>query len=102
MPDYRIFFTPDADEEVLKSYEWGVQYWGEEAAVQWLRDLYSVIFQRLAQFPFSYPLAPESYETERQVRHLIHGRYRILFEIRDDTIILLQLVGPFRGSSDRE
>lgn len=102
MSVYRVFFTPDAEEEILKSYEWGVGYWGEDAAAKWLRDLYSVIFQRLAQFPYSYPLAPEGFETERQIRHLILGRYRILFEVRDEAVIVLQLVGPFRESSDSD
>lgn len=100
MPDYRVVFTPAADDEILKSYEWGARFWGEDAAIKWLREVYSVVFRRLSQFPFSCSLAPEGFEIGREIRHLILGRYRILFKVKGDTVIVLQLAGPFRDSSD--
>src|SRR5438874_10292347 len=102
MAKYRGFFTPDADAEVLDSYLWGVEYWGEDAAKLWLRELYSAVFRRLTTFPLSCPLAPENFASERQVRHFLFGRYRVLFEIKDDMVIVLQLVGPFKESPDND
>lgn len=95
MVEYRVFFTPDADAEILKSYEWGATFWGEDAARLWLRELYTAVFRRLATFPLSCSLAPENKELDVEVRQLILGRYRILFTIEDDLVRVLYIRGPY-------
>lgn len=102
MVKYRVFFTPDADAEILDSYLWGAGLWGEDGAKSWLRELYSAVFHRLSTFPMSCPLAPENAESARQVRQFLFRRYRVLFEIKGDMVIVLQLVGPFKGSPPDE
>ncbi|HEY2867759.1 MAG TPA: type II toxin-antitoxin system RelE/ParE family toxin [Pyrinomonadaceae bacterium] len=92
---YTVLFLPDAEDDIRESYEWGVNYWGRTAADKWIRSLYSAIFGRLKSFPKRCPLAPESAFTEREVRQLLLGRYRILFEISRRSVIVLHVTGPF-------
>ena len=92
MAEYRVLFVPAAEEDILSAYDWGCGFWGSGAAEYWLRDLYQNVFERLARFPFSCPLAPESAGME--VRQLILGRYRVLYEVSGDTVIVLGLAGP--------
>ena len=40
----------------------------------------------LAAFPARCPLVPESKKIKRQVRQLLFEQYRIVFEIKDDTV----------------
>lgn len=96
MASYRVLFRSEAEDQILRSYEWGVQFWGETEAQDWLRNVYKAVFHRLTTFPFSCPIAPESEDTDEVVRHYFVGRrYRILFKIEDDMVIVLQFVGPF-------
>jgi plasmid stabilization system protein ParE len=98
MPKFEISFTPQAVDDILNSYQWGLQTWGENAAEKWLRELYRCIYDRLTVFPKSCPPAPESDELDGEVRQLIFLRYRILFEIDKGLVVVLQVDGPFTGS----
>lgn len=102
MAVYRVFFTPDADAEILKSYEWGVRSWGEDQARPWLRELYATVFRRLRGFPLSCPVAPESNDLDFEARQLIYGRYRILFVVKCDIVQVLYLRGPYIGTANDE
>ncbi len=95
MPEYRVLFTPDAESEIFDSWVWGVSVWGSEAAENWLRELHVAVFERLTTFPFSCSLAPETVEFGSEIRQFIYGRYRLLFVVDGDAVIVLHLVGPF-------
>lgn len=95
MAKYLVTFLEEADDEVLRSYEWGLAVWGKERADKWLISLYQKVIRRLSEFPFSCPIAPESRILKTEIRHYIFGRYRILFKIEEDEVIILRLVGPF-------
>jgi|SRR5687767_1160241 len=98
MARFKVFFTPQALEEILSSYEWGLIAWGEDAAQRWLRELHECVYGRLAVFPKSCPLAPESREIGTDIRQLIFQRYRVLFQVVRNKVIILHLHGPYTGS----
>lgn len=97
MAKFDVSLTPQALDDILASYEWGLKTWGGIAAEKWLRKLHQSIYQRLTVFPSSCPLAPESGEVDGEVRQLIFLRYRILFEIDKHLVIVLRVDGPFKG-----
>ncbi|MEQ1606654.1 MAG: type II toxin-antitoxin system RelE/ParE family toxin [Pyrinomonadaceae bacterium] len=82
MKEYQVFFLPEADAEIKDSYEWGVVHWGPDQAEKWIRQLYQLVFKRLRSFPESCSLAPESAESDEEIRHFIIGRYRVTFHNR--------------------
>ena len=100
MAKYRIYFTPRSEEQILEAYDWGVEYWGQTEARTWLQSLYSVLFKRLSKFPASCSVAPESSGVRKTIRQLIFGRYRVLYEIRDERVLVLSLTGPFNLVND--
>lgn len=93
---YTVLLHPGAEDEILESYEWGVEYWGRSAADKWIRGLYSAVFGRLTHYPKRCPIAPESAVSEGEVRQLLVGRYRVLFQISGRNVIVLHVTGPFR------
>jgi plasmid stabilization system protein ParE len=92
---YNITFNAKAVRDIESSFEWGVNNWGEEQAVKWLRDLHSAVRRRLSESPLSCPVAPESSARGHEVRQLLYGRYRILFTIRKNEVRVIHLRGPY-------
>lgn len=97
MKTYDVSFLAQAQDQILEAYDWGVETWGKERADTWLRSLYVAIFAHLSAFPFSCPVAPESQSLKREVRHYVFNRYRIIFDIRENSVIVLRLTGPFNS-----
>ena len=100
MPKYQVFFLEEADEEVLRSYEWGLVFWGEERAKKWLFQLYDAVITRLSEFPLSCQVARESEFLDIEVRQDLFGRYRILFQVEKDEVTVLRLIGPHANRPD--
>ena len=94
MKKYIVRYNPSAISDLEKSFEWGVNNWGETQARKWLEEIQSAIFDRLSQMPLSCPVAPESTELKVEVRQFIYGRYRVLFTIRKDTVFIFHISGP--------
>lgn len=102
MKKYKVEFLPSAKEDLRRSFEWGVEVWGKEQAAKWLRDMYSVCKQRLTHIPKGCPVAPESELLGRELRQLIIGRYRVIFIVGYDHVMVLHVRGPFVGSGARD
>lgn len=98
MKRYKVVFTEESKQDIANSYEWGREEWGEAAARRWYLKLKSHTRDILTRFPLGQPVAPESDEAGRDIRHLIFGRYRILFEIVDRTVRILHVRGAFTGT----
>ena len=92
---YKVKLTKSAETDILSSFEWGIRNWGVDGAKTWAIKLRRVIKQRLSQSPLSYPLAPDRDLSQPDVRHLLHGRYRVLFEIDGSTVRVLYVRGPY-------
>ena len=99
MKRFRIEFTDAVKIEIAESYEWGRREWGATAALRWYRELRSQTRELLTHFPLSQPLAPESGDVNSEIRQMIFGRYRLLFEIQGRTVRILHLRGSFVGNA---
>ncbi|MGH9803314.1 MAG: type II toxin-antitoxin system RelE/ParE family toxin [Blastocatellia bacterium] len=89
MSGYQIDFTKKAKVEAEDAYCWIAQY-SREKAVLWYFDLEQAL-ESLSRFPARCPIAPESRTFKREIRHLILGKYRTIFEIRDETVHILRI-----------
>ncbi len=97
MARFQVLLSEDADDDVLKSYEWGLLFWGKPRADSWLRDFYASVIKRLGTFPSGCAFAPESEFVDEEIRQYLFGRYRVLFEIEDDAVKVVRVVGPYSG-----
>jgi len=92
---YKVRIGRQASGDLWKSFEWGVENWGLERAKKWLDQIDELIQVRLATMPHSNPLAPETFELDSEIRQLLVGRYRILYTIEDDEVLVIRVRGPF-------
>lgn len=86
---YEIDFTEQAQTEADEAFEWIAQYSPEKATL-WYFDLMERL-DSLKTFPKRCGLALESYEFKEEVRQLLFGKYRILFQIEDETVYILHV-----------
>jgi len=95
MKKYKVILHPDAESDIESSFKWGCRAWGNENAKLWVRKLRHTFRKQLTSMPLGYPLAPESEELGVSIRHLIVGRYRILFTVKGRTVTILHVRGPY-------
>jgi toxin ParE1/3/4 len=95
MKKYKVILHPDAELDISSSFKWGRRTWGERNARVWIQQLRHTLINRLTSLPLSSSLAPESEELGIAVRHLIIGRYRILFIVNGKTVTVLHVRGPY-------
>lgn len=97
MKKYKVILHSDAESDIESSFKWGSREWGEENAKLWVLKLRRDIRKQLTSLPLSCPLAPESEELSVPIRHLIVGRYRVLFTVTGITVTILHVRGPYIG-----
>jgi plasmid stabilization system protein ParE len=95
MKKYKVILHPDAEADISSSFQWGCRVWGQKNARDWVRELRRTFRNRLTSMPLGYPLAPESEEMGIPIRHLIVGRYRILFIVEKTTVTVLHVRGSY-------
>ncbi len=95
MKKYKVIFSQSAENNIYESYEWGCQEWGEEFAIKWAIELKNSVEKILKLFPYSQPIAPESYDVLFEIRQMLVGRYRVLFRIDELTVEILHVKGSF-------
>lgn len=100
MKKYRVTITRSAQSDITESFVWGCREWGVAAAKQWAAELRRTIKLRLTNHPLSCPLAPDRDLSEPDVRQLIVGRYRVLFEVVGNRSRVLSVRGSFTGDVD--
>lgn len=86
---YQIEISERAQLEARSAALWMAQF-SEEKATIWYFDLAAAI-QSLENMPFRCSLAPESKSFGFEIRHLIFGKYRILFTVEDETVYILNV-----------
>lgn len=99
---YRVIITERAKLDFDRSYEWGRREWGDAAARRWYRKIKLQILESLSTFPLGHPIAPESVEYGGEIRHMIIGRYRVLFEIEGKIVRVMHLRGSYLGPEHRD
>ena len=86
---HKVILHPAAAREAEQAYRYIAQRAPENAS-RWYNRLLDAMFS-LADFPRRCPLAPESRYLKREIRHLIHGNYRILYTIEKRTVRILHV-----------
>ena len=95
MEKFKLILHSDAELDIESSFKWGCRVWGEENAKLWVRKLRRAITKQLTSLPLACPIAPESEQLSVSIRHLIVGRYRVLFTVRGKTVTILHVSGPY-------
>ena len=95
MEKYKVILHSDAELDIESSFKWSCRAWGEENAKLWVRKLRHAITKQLTSLPLACPLAPESEQLGVPIRHLIVGRYRVLFTVRGRTVTILHVSGAY-------
>ena len=90
---YKVIILPSAELDIGEAYTWLAEH-DEIAAIRWFNDLSGVI-ETLERCPLRCPLAPESQFFNEEIRQILHGRrqhkYRILFTLRNDDVLILHI-----------
>jgi plasmid stabilization system protein ParE len=100
MKKYSVVFEDSAQVDMQASYNWGCKVWGKAKAQNWVRDVRTVTKKQLGTLPAAHPIAPENDEFAEEIRHLVVGRYRILFTIRGKKVHVLHIRGAFSHGSE--
>ena len=96
---YRVLIQPQASEDIEAAY--GRSH---ERAAASLNGAFSAI-ESLTEFPRRCALAPEDEVFDPEIRHLLHGGFRILFTVQEDQLRILHIRHGARrplGPSDAE
>lgn len=99
MAKYPVRVSAAGKRDLLDSYRWGVEHWGEDNAADWLNKIEREVITRLAHFPFAFPVAPESADLPIEVRQFKFDRYRVLFTVKMKEVLVLRVRGPFKGKT---
>jgi plasmid stabilization system protein ParE len=103
MKRYSVRISPEAWSDLEESLVWGIREWGAEGASEWLDRIQLMIRSGLSAFPRRCPAAPEaSGMGDPELRQLIIARYRVLFTVADDEVLVLHVVGAYVGDSDAD
>lgn len=86
---YQVEISERAQLEARSAALWMAQF-SEAKATTWFFEL-SEAMQSLENMPFRCPLAPETESFGFEIRHLIFGKYRILFTVEDETVYILNV-----------
>lgn len=91
--EFLVEIAEPAERDIEDAYLWFYDS-SPPRADEWYRGLCRAILS-LRELPRRCPIAPESRDLNRQIRQLLYGRrrlmYRILYEIREDTVFVLRL-----------
>ncbi len=86
---YRVEIMPPALRELDDAFGWIARH-SPARAERWQARAMRAI-QSLTDFPRRCPLAPENDDFGGEVRQLLYGEYRILFDIEGDTVRILHV-----------
>ena|SRR5215471_13859243 len=91
---FRVKQTAQADQDLDVILEWLQEQEAGDAGLRWFQRLKEALLS-LSEMPHRCPLAPENKEFPFEVRQLLfgrtHHRYRVLFTIEGQTVIILHI-----------
>ena len=94
MPAYKVSITRAAERDIEDCVKY-LALESRQAAGKWLDELLDRIGS-LEKYPAKAPRIPESIESGETYRHLVSGKYRIVFRIRGKTVIIIRVVHAAR------
>ena len=86
---YTVIIEERAKADIRAAALWMAQFSPEKATL-WHFEIEEAILS-LEEMPKRCPRARESQYFKREIRHLIFGKYRILFTIEDETVRILHV-----------
>jgi plasmid stabilization system protein ParE len=90
---FEVAITDTAWDEIQEAYDW-LAHRAPAAAERWKLGLLDAI-QKLETFPTACSLAPETAYFGREIRQMLYGKrlnkYRVLFEIRKQLVVVLRV-----------
>lgn len=109
---FRVEAVPEAKQDAREILAWLRTEHAGETGLQWFEGLTQAA-SSLKVFPKRCPLAPENAGVSFEMRQLLYGkprhRYRILFTVSGDTVLILrirrpgqQLLLPYKETSPEE
>jgi len=91
---FRVKQTAQADQDLDGILAWLLEQEAGDSGLKWFRRLKDAL-QSLAEMPQRCALAPENKGFPFEVRQLLYGRkphrYRVLFTIDADTVVILHI-----------
>jgi plasmid stabilization system protein ParE len=89
MPVFRVEPTENALSDAEEAFLW-IHDESPEATFKWYEGLLER-FRSLQKNPFRCSIAPESVFFDEEIRHLIYGKYRILFIAVEKNVFILRV-----------
>jgi plasmid stabilization system protein ParE len=86
---YGVALTPTAEENLDQIYRF-IAVRNLPAAQKFVAGIRTAI-TTLGRHPRRWPLAPEDGLDGMELRHLIHGNYRIIFVVASERVTILQI-----------
>jgi plasmid stabilization system protein ParE len=86
---FRVEITPDAEVDLDEAYRY-IARDSPTNAFRWWKRFYDVA-ERLAVIPEACSFAPENDATSFEVRQKLYGKYRILFTIEGERVVILRI-----------
>ena len=87
---FRVRVTEAAFENLAEIGHWIVSEGAPVAAERWIAEVLQTL-GGLAEMPSRCPLAPESAEFDREIRHLLLGDYRALYVVQGEEVVVLHV-----------
>jgi|SRR5581483_1363815 len=87
---YAVIVESSARKEIDEAYRWMARNISPKSATLWYLDIYAAL-DSLKEFPARCGLAVENQFFKEEIRQLICGKYRILFEIDGMTVHILHV-----------
>jgi toxin ParE1/3/4 len=87
--NYIINIKPTAEKDIEQRYQ-QIALESPQNAVKWYFDIVEAI-QTLNQMAERCPIAPESDDCQSEIRHLIVGNYRVLYQTQNNTVDVLHV-----------
>jgi plasmid stabilization system protein ParE len=94
VPAYKISITPAAERDIEECVR-HISRDNPDAAGKWLDEIVERI-GFLEKFPGRAPRIPESSAIGGDYRHLILGKYRIVFRVKGKTVLIVRLIHSAR------
>lgn len=91
---YRVEISPaaQADANEIRDY---IARDKPRAAEKWGRRVVRLMFS-LRSFPLRHEIIPEAKEINRDYRHLLFGKYRVIYRVEEERVVVMRVIHAAR------
>lgn len=94
MKKYRVEITRTAERDIREIRDY-IRLDNPAAAGEWVEEIERQI-GTLEKIPNRCPVVPESRDLSVEYRHLIYGKYRTIFRVKQETVVILRVIHSSR------